>query len=198
MEERLHILLVDDDPRRAALVDAHLREAGFVNLRVVQMQQGLLHQIERDPPDVIVMALESPGRDILESLSVVSSHNPTPIVMFTEEDDPDFIRQAVDAGVSAYVVEGIRAEKVKPIIDVAMAQFRSFQQLRSQLADSRTALTERRDIERAKGVLMDHHGYTESRAHECMRSLAMSGNLKLVEVAQQVLESHQRDRRKRP
>ena len=194
----LHILLVDDNRDRADLVVARLLEAGFDRLRVVHQQQGLLYQIEQNPPDVIVISLESPGRDLLESLSIVSRHNPTPIVMFTQEDDPSFIADAVDAGVTTYLVDGIRADKVKPVVDVAIAQFRAFQSLKGQLASSKVELAERRTIEQAKHLLMDRDGFTEAEAHARLQSFAMQRNLKLVEVATQVIDLARRKRGSKP
>lgn len=194
----LHILLVDDNADRAELVGAHLREAGFSNLRVVQQQQGLLYQIEQNPPDVILISLESPGRDLLESLSIVSHHNPTPIVMFTEEDDPDFIGQAVDAGVTTYLVDGIRAEKVKPVVEVAIAQFQVFQRLRGELAESQSALSERRVIEQAKLLLISRDGLSETKAHQVLQKLAMTRNVKLAEIAAQIIEMAERQEGRDP
>jgi len=191
----LHILLVDDNPARAELVGSRLQEAGFDHLRFVQQQQGLLYQIEQNPPDVIVISLESPSRDLLESLSIVSRHNPTPIVMFTEEDDPSFIAEAVDAGVTTYLVDGIRAEKVKPVVEVAIAQFRAFQHLKGQLADTRMELAERRSIEQAKALLMERDGFSENEAHARLQAFAMQRNLKLAEVAKQIIELAQRTKR---
>ena len=190
----LHILLVDDNRARAELVVARLQEAGFDRLRVVHQQQGLLYQIEQNPPDVIVISLESPGRDLLESLSIVSAHNPTPIVMFTREDDPAFISEAVDAGVTTYLVDGIRAEKVKPVVDVAIAQFRAFQSLKGELASSRVELNERRTIEQAKRLLMERDGFTEPEAHARLQSFAMERSLKLADVASQLIELAARKR----
>lgn len=184
----LHILLVDDNRERAELVSRRLQEVGFGRLRVVQRDQGLLNQIERNPPDVIVISLESPGRDLLESLSIVSHHNPTPIVMFTREDDPAFIGEAVNAGVTTYLVDGIDADKVKPVVDVAIAQFRAFQQLRGELASTRSELKERRLVERAKLLLMARDGFTEAQAHARLQAAAMEENLKLSELAARIIE----------
>jgi response regulator NasT len=181
-------MLVDDNPRRAALVEACLRAAGFNTLCLVPLQAGLLYQIEQQAPDVIVIDLESPGRDVLESLSIVSAHNPTPIVMFSEEQDPDFIVQAVDAGVTAYVLDGIKAEKVKPIIDVAMAQFRQFQKLRVELATTQSELCDRKLIDRAKALLMERYGHSERESYAHMRTQAMNTNLKLADIAQQIID----------
>ena len=182
------VMLVDDNPRRAAMVEGCLRQAGFGTLCLVPGQAGLLRQIEQQAPDVIVIDLDSPGRELLESLSLVSAHNPTPIVMFSEQEDPAFIAQAVDAGVTAYVVDGVRAEKVKPVIDVAMAQFRQFQHLREELASTRLELGERKLVDRAKALLMTHYGYPEQEAYRCMRTEAMNRHLKLAELASDIIE----------
>ncbi|MEQ8486828.1 MAG: ANTAR domain-containing protein [Pseudomonadales bacterium] len=186
--EELKVMVVDDNPRRATLLERRLREAGFTTLCLVPQQAGLLHQIEQQAPDVILIDLDSPGRDLLESLAFVSAHNPTPIVLFAEEEDPGFIAEAVDAGVTAYVVGGINTERVKPIIDVAMAQFRQYQRLREALATTQSALGDRKLIERAKGLLMTHRGHTEQEAHEWLRSQAMNCNLKLGELAGRVID----------
>lgn len=185
----LKVMVVDDNPRRAALVEGRLREAGFSTLCLVPLQAGPLHQIEQQAPDVIVIDLDSPGRDLLESLAFVSTHNPTPIVMFAQEEDPSFIAQAVDAGVTAYVVDGLNAEKVKPIIDVAMAQFRQFQRLREELASTQTALGDRKIIDQAKALLMEHRGQSESEAYTWLRTQAMNCNVKMSELARQVIDT---------
>ena len=183
----LKVMLVDDDPDRAATVEASLQENGFEVSSVLPTASGILFQIERQRPDVIVIDLQSSDRDVLESLSIISHHNPTPIVMFSEEDDPGYIKQAVDAGVTAYLVDGIRADKVKPIIDVAIAQFESFQTLRQALTDSQTELTDRKIIERAKGLLMETRNLSESDSFALLRKLAMDNNQKLAEVAQTII-----------
>jgi response regulator NasT len=182
----LRILLVDDDIDRAELVAATLRQAGFINLHLVQQQQGLLRQIEQVPQDVILISVKSPGRDLLQTLSVVSNRNPTPIVMFTEEDDPCFIIQAVDAGVTSYLVDGIRAEKVEPMVEVALAQFRARQRLTGQISE--TASSERQIIRRAKLLLVARDGLTEPKAHQVLQKLATTRNLRLAELAAQMIE----------
>lgn len=185
----LKVMLVDDNPHRAAVVEASLRGSGVDALVLVPQQANLLVQIEQHLPDVIVIDLDSPGRDLLESLSIVSTHNPTPIVMFSGEEDPDYIADAVDAGVTAYLVDGINADKVRPIIDVAMAQFRQFQQLRRELADTRTELGERKLVDQAKALLMKHYAMSEQDAYACIRSEAMNHGLRTTEVARRILTS---------
>lgn len=190
-EAPLEVMLVDDNPRRAALLETRLREAGFSRIVLVPLESGLLRQIEERAPDVIIIDLESPGRDLLESLSFVSTHSPTPIVMFTRKDDSDFIRDAVDAGVTAYVVDGLQTEKVKPVIDVALAQFRQFQRLRADLSVTRAELGERKVIDRAKTLLMERFRQSEDQAYACLRAEAMNRNLKLAELARQIVANFQ-------
>ena len=181
-------MLVDDNPRRAALVETHLRECGVDKLCLVPGPASLLRQIEQQAPDVIVIDLDSPSRDLLESLSVVSAHNPTPIVMFSGEEDPAFIAAAVDAGVTAYLVEGVKPEKVKPIIDAAMAQFRRFQHLRAELVTTRGELGERKLVDRAKALMMKRYGRTEQECYGCIRSEAMNRGLPKADVARRIID----------
>ncbi len=132
------VMLVDDHPERAAMVEESLRASGFEVLSTIPSATGLLFQIEQHRPDVVLIDLDSPDRDVLESLSIINSHNPTPVVMFTEEEDPEYIEQAVTAGISTYLVGSINPQQVKPVINVALAQFKSFQNLRNELNTTRT------------------------------------------------------------
>lgn len=186
-DREIRVMLVDDDAARAALVEDSLGNSGFRVVALLSTASGLLFQIEQHQPHLIIIEMGSPDRDILESLAVVSAHNPTPIVMFSEEDDVDFIEQAVKAGVSAYIVDGINPHKVKPIIDVAIAQFRTFQALRQSLADTRQELAERKTVDRAKTLIMAHQGVSEQDAYASMRQLAMNSNQKMVAVAANVI-----------
>lgn len=180
-------MLVDDHPSRAQLVEEHLKAAGFEVLSVISSATGLLFQIEQHRPDVVLIDLQSPDRDVLESLAIVNRHSPTAMVMFAEEDDPDYIRQAVEAGISTYLMEGINPAKVKPVIEVAMAQFKSFQGLRQELDTARTQLQDRTLIEKAKGLLMLQKRISENEAHQLLTRLAMDNNQKLRDVAQTVI-----------
>ena len=180
-------MLVDDHPSRAQLVEEHLKVAGFEVLSVISSATGLLFQIEQHRPDVVLIDLQSPDRDVLESLAIVNRHSPTAMVMFAEEDDPDYIRQAVEAGISTYLMEGINPAKVKPVIEVAMAQFKSFQGLRQELDTARTQLQDRTLIEKAKGLLMLQKRINENEAHQLLTRLAMDNNQKLRDVAQTVI-----------
>ena len=180
-------MLVDDSPERAQLVEERLWAAGFEVVAVIASAKGLLFQIQQHAPDVILIDIESPDRDVLESLAVVNHHNPRPVVMFTQQDDPDYIEQAVGAGISTYLVGGINPALVKPVIDVAIAQFRSFQTLRAELHDTRVQLEDRKLIEQAKGLLMAYQQLSEDAAHRMLTRLAMDANQRLPDVARTVL-----------
>jgi response regulator NasT len=183
----IRVMLVDDHPSRAQSVEEHLKAAGFEVLSVISSATGLLCQIEQHRPDVVLIDLQSPDRDVLESLAIVNRHSPTAMVMFAEEDDPDYIRQAVEAGISTYLMEGINPAKVKPVIEVAMAQFKSFQGLRQELDSARTQLQDRTLIEKAKGLLMLQKRISENEAHQLLTRLAMDNNQRLRDVAQTVI-----------
>lgn len=180
-------MLVDDNPQRAELVEEKLWACGYEVVAVIPSATGLLFQIEQHSPDVVLIDLESPDRDVIESLAIVNHHNPRPVVMFTEEEDPEYINQAVNAGISTYLVGGINPEYVKPVIDVAIAQFRSFQSLRDQLNTTRIQLEDRKLIEQAKGLLMAYQKVSEDEAHRLLTKLAMDNNQRLPDVAKTVL-----------
>jgi response regulator NasT len=180
-------MLVDDDAARAASVEASLRASGFEVISIISATSALLLQIERHRPDVVLIDLRFPGRDILESLAVVNRHNPTPMLMFTEEEDPAYIRQAFNAGISTYMMEGINPAKVKPVIEVALAQFSSFQAMRSQLEETRNELAAQKRIAKAKALLMKQRRISEDAAHKTLLQMAMDNNLKLGDVAALVL-----------
>lgn len=148
---------------------------------------GLLFQIQQHKPHVVIIDIESPDRDILESLSVINQHNPTPVVMFSNEDDPAFIHQAIHAGVTAYMIEDINPDKVKPVIDAAIAQFEMFQALRRQLDDTQRELNDRDAIDNAKRLLMKHQKISEPDAYKNLRTLAMNNSQSIATVAQNVI-----------
>jgi response regulator NasT len=185
--QSVRVMLVDDLPERAAIVNTHLVAAGYEVVSRLPTASGLLFQIEQHRPDIILIDLQSPGRDVLESLSVINAHNPTPVVMFSEEEDPGFITQAVDAGVSAYLMGSFDASRVKPVIDVAIAQFKSFQSLRQALDTTRDRLETLSTIDKAKSLLIKQHKFTEEQAHQQLRSLSMDSNQTMQQVAKSVV-----------
>ena len=137
-------------------------------------------------PDVIIIDTHSPDRDTIEHLCVISQDTPRPIVMFSADGNTEKIREAVRAGVSAYVVDGLAAQRVQPILDVAIARFEALQSLRNELEDTQSQLADRKRIDRAKGILMQQKNLSEEDAYKWLRKMAMNENLKLAEVADQI------------
>ena len=187
MAPEIRIMLVDDHPQRAAMVEAALARCGFRVVAVLASASGLLFQMERQRPDVVMIDLESPDRDILDSLAVLNRHQPTPVVMFAREQDPAFIREAIAAGVSAYLAEGVDPDKVRTVIEVAIAQFGRYQALRQDFEEACQQLEERRLVDHAKRLLMAHQRIDEAQAYAQMRKLAMNTNQTLAAVATGVL-----------
>lgn len=159
----------------------------FDVVSILSCASGLLFEIQEHKPDVVMIGIDSPDRDILENLSLISQHKPTPVVMFSNEDAPEFIYEAINAGVSAYMIEAINPDKVKAIIDVALAQFESFQALRRQLRSTQQELNDKNTLDKAKRLLMKHQKIYESEAHKNMRTLAMNNSQTLVDVAKNVI-----------
>jgi len=182
-------MLVDDDPLRTSVVEESLLASGYEVISIISATSALLFQIEQLRPDIVLIDLRFPGRDILESLAVVNRHNPTPMVMFTEEDDPAYIRQAFNAGICSYMMEGINPAKVKPVIEVALAQFSSFQSMKSELEETRIELDTQKKISRAKALLMKYRRIDEAAAHKTLGQMAMDNNLKLGDVATMVIST---------
>ncbi|MBP6724559.1 MAG: ANTAR domain-containing protein [Halioglobus sp.] len=180
-------MLVDDDRERAAAVESCLDQAGFTVLSVISTASGLLYQMAQQEPDVVIIALDSPDRDVLESLSIASNHNPRPVVMFSGSGDQNFISAAIRAGVTAYQSEDISPARVKAAIDVAVAQFSAFSELRRELDDTRRQLDDRKRVEKAKGLLMALHKVTEEEAFSTLRKLAMDRHRSLGETAADVI-----------
>jgi response regulator NasT len=183
----LRILLVDQNVMRASILEEGLREAGFANVTVVRNMQNLLRHIVDADPDVIFIDLENPNRDVLEQMFQVSRCVRRPIAMFVDRSDTEMIKAAVESGVGAYVVDGLRKERVKAILDMAVSRFNAFSQLRDERDSARQELEDRKVIERAKGILMKERGITEDAAYGLLRTAAMNENRRLAEVAQSVV-----------
>ncbi|WP_312234309.1 ANTAR domain-containing response regulator [Stutzerimonas nitrititolerans] len=183
----LRVLLIDDTPRKVGRLRAALIDAGFEVIEESGLTIDLPERVEGIRPDVVLIDTDSPGRDVMEQVVMVSRDQPRPIVMFTDDDNPDAMRQAIRAGVSAYIVEGIQAQRLKPILDVAMARFESDQALRAQLQARDQQLIERKRIELAKGMLMKMRDCNEEDAYTLMRRQAMSRQQKLIQVAEQII-----------
>ncbi len=183
----LRVLIVDDSEERVAILREGLERAGHHVAAVLSAPFDLLRAVETTRPDVIVIDTESPSRDVLENLFAVTRSNPRPIVMFSEDRASESIREAVRVGVSAYVVDGLDASRVEPILEVAVARFEAFQNLREQLAEATLKLEERKLVERAKGLLMKARGLDENAAYKLLRQQAMQQQLRLGEVAERLI-----------
>lgn len=186
-EGSLHILVVDQNVVRASILEDGLREAGYTRVTVVRDMQNLLKRIEEADPDVICIDLENPNRDVLEQMFQVSRSVPRPVAMFVDRSDTDMIKAAVESGVGAYVVDGLRKERIKPILEMAVSRFNTFKQLRDELDEARQALEERKVIERAKGILMQERKLSEEAAYALLRKAAMNENRRVVEIAQALI-----------
>jgi len=185
----LRILVIDENPIRRAILEAGLREAGFENVKFLMNMKGLLDQIYVIDPDVIVIDLENPSRDVLEQMFQVSRLVRRPIAMFVDQSDRATIEAAIDAGVSAYIVDGLKKERVRPILDMTISRFRAFDALRVELESTRSALKERKLIDRAKGILMKTKGLDEDGAYKLLRRTAMNQNRKIVDVAESLISA---------
>jgi len=187
MDHSLKIVIVDKNPVRAAILEDGLREAGHVHVVRIDETSHLLARIYAVDPDVILIDLENPSRDVLEQMFQVSRAVKRPVAMFVDQSDSASIEAAVDAGVSAYIVGGMRKERVQNILDLCISRFNAFARLQDELERTRTALDERKAIDRAKGILMKAKNLTEQDAYALLRRTAMNENKKIADVAQSVI-----------
>ena len=183
----VRVMLVDNEPERARMVHEALVSEGYQVISQRDSTRGLVAAVAQEEPDVVIIDMESPDRDTLENMAMLNEHAPRPVVFFASgESDRNTIQQAVSAGVSAYIVDGLEQHRVKPIVDVAIARFESFQSLRDQLEETRTALEDRKEVERAKGLIMQKQNCSEDEAFRSLRKLAMDRNQRLGQVARDV------------
>ncbi|EAU41634.1 two-component response regulator [Fulvimarina pelagi HTCC2506] len=189
MDAELSILVFDENTVRAAIIEAGLREAGHTKVATVTELVGLVRRIETLQPDVIVVDLENPNRDQLEHFFQVSRSVKKPIAMFVDRSDSSAIREAVEAGVSAYVVDGLRKERVKPILDMAVSRFNAVHRLNCELEQARSQLAERKLIDKAKGILMRRRGLSEPEAYRLLQRSAMNENRRIADVARSLISA---------
>ena len=184
----MRVLVVDESPERTEVLRDGLERAGYEVVAALASPIELMRAVDQTRPDVIIIDTDSPSRDVLEHVVMISRDEPRPIVMFSSDAAPDSIRDAVLAGVSAYVVDGLDAARVKSIIEVAVARFEEHQRLRAELAEANLKLSERKRIERAKGILMKSRGVGEDEAYQMLRRMAMDRGKRLGEIAQQLID----------
>lgn len=183
----LTILVIDENAIRASIIEEGLAEAGHCKVTVIHEVNGVARLIETLQPDVIIIDIESPNRDMMEHMFQLTRSVSRPIAMFVDRSDTASIEAAVDAGVSAYIVDGLKKERVKPILDMAVSRFNAFSRLQRELAEARNALEERKVIERAKGILMKMRGLSEEEAFALLRQSAMNEKKKIADIAQSVV-----------
>ncbi|WEJ13006.1 ANTAR domain-containing response regulator [Sinorhizobium prairiense] len=183
----LTILVIDENAIRASIIEEGLREAGHGKVTVIEEVHGVARVIETLRPDVIVIDIENPNRDMMEHLFQLTRTVGRPIAMFVDRSDTASIEAAVEAGVSAYIVDGLKKERVKPILDMAVSRFKAFSRLQRELAEAKSALEERKLVERAKGILMKMRSLSEEEAFALLRQTAMNEKKKISEIAQSVV-----------
>lgn len=174
--------------QRSTTLRIGLLESGYDIVASLPPDAYLAERIAQLQPDLIIVDSESDARDVLEHIVIATRDERRPIVLFTEDDSPAAMEAAVEAGVSAYIVAGLRAERVRSVLEVALARFRREQKLLGELADTRQKLAERKCIERAKGLLMARQKLSEEEAYGRLRSMAMNKNMRLAEIAQRILD----------
>ncbi len=178
------VAVVDANRIRAAILEEGLRAAGVARVEIVPETPELLRKLIDMSPDVVIIDLESPSRDVLEQMCAVSRALQRPVAMFVDGADAQAMRTAIDAGVSAYVADGLAAPRVRQIVEEAVLRFRAFSRMQTELDEARNQLAERKIIERAKGLIMARKGIDENKAYALMREAAMRGNRRIADVAQ--------------
>ena len=186
----MRIAIVDESELRAAVVEDGLREAGFEAIFIVAPRGAFVARLEALAPDVVIIDLGTPSRDSLEEMLVVSRALARPIAMFVDSSDEAMIGAAIDAGVSAYVVDGLRKERVKPILELAVQRFNAFAKLKAELTEARTALAERKLVDRAKAILMESRGMSEADAYSLLRTTAMNQSRRLGDIADALITAN--------
>lgn len=184
---QLKALLVNGDLERGGLLGQSLQTLGHEVVADIAVDSNLLAAVGAHNPDVLMIQCDRPGDALLSQLRELMLDSPMPVVLFTSEDNHEVIRRAVRAGVSAYVVDGLSERRVGSILEVAIARFSETEKLRRELADTRANLVERKAVERAKGILMKQRGFDEPQAYHALRKMAMDRNLRIGEVAENVI-----------
>lgn len=183
----MRIVILDDSGDRASVLEDGLREAGYADIEVMAPRGGFVARLERMAPDVVLMNLGSPSRDTLEDMLAVSRALARPIAMFVDSSDEAMIGAAIDAGVSAYVVDGLRKERVKPVLELAIRRFNAFARVEAERDEARLALAERKTIDAAKQILMRTRSVSEPEAYALLRKSAMNAGRRIVDVAQALI-----------
>lgn len=183
MAQKLRITILEADPERARMIVDGLCDAGDFSITVLGDETSLNQRLTDLNPDVVLVDIANPSRDTLESLSLASGANKRPVAMFVDRSDPELTKAAIDAGLSAYVVDGLTKNRIKPVLDAAIARFNMVSQIRSERDAAKTALKDRKTIDRAKGLLIAAKGITEDQAYTLLRTTAMNQGRKTADIA---------------
>lgn len=185
----MRIAVIDTSTTRAAIIVDGLRDAGLTNVTNIDPSRPLLSQLEQARPEVVLVNLENPSRDLLEDYFAVSRALARPIAMFVDQSDSEATMAAVDAGVSAYIVDGLTKKRIKPVLDLAVRRFQAFARLENELREAKSALAERAVIDKAKAILIKRRGLDEPAAYSLLRNHAMQSNRRIAEIAQAIVTS---------
>ena len=191
MADQTRILIIDENPVRAAIIEEGLREAGHDNVEWLRERHNLLAQIAAIDPEVIIIDLGNANRDVLEQMFQVSRLVKRPVAMFVDKSDSEATHDAMVAGVSAYVVDGLKKDRVKTILDMCISRFNVFSHLQEELADAKTALADRKVIDRAKGILMARKQISEQEAYGLLRKTAMNEKRRIGDIARTIVTAEE-------
>ncbi len=183
----MRVMLVDNDAQRLDMLESALRGGGHEVVARRSTSDDLLAATRECRPEIVLIDVDSPGRDMLESLAQINRDDPMPMALFAAKSDVESIRRAMRAGVCAYVVDGLSASRLQPVMEVAIARFAEHQAVRRELDEAKSRLADRRDIDRAKGLMMSRRALTEEQAYEQLRKAAMDRNLKIGDAARAVI-----------
>lgn len=187
----MRIAVIDENAARAAIIEQGLAEVGELDVFIISERRGMVQAIAKIEPDVVLIDLGNPSRDMLEEYFAVSRAVAKPVAMFVDQSDEDSIAAAVDAGVSAYIVDGMSQHRLKPILDLAVRRFNAFSHLQAELQQARDALADRSIIDKAKLILVEKRNMTEPEAHKLLRSHAMNNNKRITEIAEAIVTADQ-------
>lgn len=185
----LRVMIVDNDQTRSKTLEQLLINNGFDVIAHVEDDVHLQKKCCELEPDIVIVDTESPSRDVLDNVCMITQHNAKPVVMFAQDGDREVVKAATKAGVSAYVVGTIASERLTPVIEAAVARFEETKQLRDELQQANNKLDERKVVERAKGILMRQRNLDEDEAYKMLRTMAMKKNMKLADLSSQLIDA---------
>lgn len=192
VEAGLRILVIQDSKRHSLrntrAIQAGLKDSGYQIVELMRADLHISEKIQSLQPDIIIVESETGTRDMVEDVCVATQNQPRPIVLFTDNEDRQIMNSAIKAGVTAYIVDGLKADRVKAILDVACMRFQFENEMRIELTRAQDQLSDRKVIEKAKGILMDQFKMSESEAYNRLRSMAMDQGIKLTEVSKKVID----------